>query len=905
MQAHRATAAGEPLSEPVESASGVEAQSDDAIRSRVRELVKRGEQLSQAGAREVAGYDRGLVVPILVEALHVPSAAIRANGAALLCLCPDPSAIDALARLVRDGVDDDLGGEYLNEVAASALARIGLPALPVLERLAREDIECNPSHEALTYLALQHPEVKERVAGVLLDVLRKTRSRYLRSSAAQVLQHIDWLPAATEIGRDLEAGRIDDFVYDPADHEMWAGGTLDGPRTGGLLCFDDPLERFVEGQHDVLTDYRTAFDERVREAMAVVPSAVFLQDAAALCLQPVRTDPRVGRNDPCPCGSGKKHKKCCLDSPESDRLVRLLRRVPMVRWPGSGYAWKLSEQLERMPIEQVERAVDALMSSARELDAMGVDTDSLDDYLLWAVASRYGVLGQSHRLRDIATRIAASDARHPALDYTAIERTAILEDLEDLHGERFREQALGDFLRLGHLTSAWSVAESLAHHDSPEALATYVRIWNTWPAVLWTPLAMAEALLWQCPGELVEHLRRAVELAEKGHSCAHPMMPGRACPVDILQWQLERVKDAHERLQAHRDLVQQPADDPLLRDQRVALALWTRDLRSLDRDLVRDLSHAAARGSLEEVAEAESEARRRHACESARLVQLSSDIVRGVLSTWSGQQGRRWPVFVAERADPGDGRPLLLCVLPVLAGEVTAADLLRPLAAPHPRLAATAALLAKVSREWLDAAMDPVAAAWGDFVALALPAPPDSSTGTMATCFEVLCEEQPVDEATGSAWPDCIDVRILRALVPEADWASLHAGLLRVPAQDASAPNLQDSSPTDGTPEPASLPGLRALLKRVLTRLIRMNKIGAAHTEIGYFWRGVPTSQRGGLKDLLDILVSQRFIRLKPTVATPHISLEPTRLPAIFRFLDDDVTPCQAVEDYLTRAAAS
>lgn len=24
-----------------------------------------------------------------------------------------------------------------------------------------------------------------------------------------------------------------------------------------------------------------------------------------------RTAPKVGRNDPCPCGSGKKHKKCC------------------------------------------------------------------------------------------------------------------------------------------------------------------------------------------------------------------------------------------------------------------------------------------------------------------------------------------------------------------------------------------------------------------------------------------------------------------------------------------------------------------------------------------------------------------------------------------------------------------
>jgi SEC-C motif-containing protein len=25
----------------------------------------------------------------------------------------------------------------------------------------------------------------------------------------------------------------------------------------------------------------------------------------------VRESPKIGRNDPCPCGSGKKHKKCC------------------------------------------------------------------------------------------------------------------------------------------------------------------------------------------------------------------------------------------------------------------------------------------------------------------------------------------------------------------------------------------------------------------------------------------------------------------------------------------------------------------------------------------------------------------------------------------------------------------
>src|SRR5262249_24597588 len=31
----------------------------------------------------------------------------------------------------------------------------------------------------------------------------------------------------------------------------------------------------------------------------------------------VRAAPKVGRNDPCPCGSGKKFKKCCLNKEES------------------------------------------------------------------------------------------------------------------------------------------------------------------------------------------------------------------------------------------------------------------------------------------------------------------------------------------------------------------------------------------------------------------------------------------------------------------------------------------------------------------------------------------------------------------------------------------------------------
>jgi len=46
------------------------------------------------------------------------------------------------------------------------------------------------------------------------------------------------------------------------------------------------------------------------KASDVVSEAAAAQEAKAKA-KPVRTGPKVGRNDPCPCGSGKKYKKCC------------------------------------------------------------------------------------------------------------------------------------------------------------------------------------------------------------------------------------------------------------------------------------------------------------------------------------------------------------------------------------------------------------------------------------------------------------------------------------------------------------------------------------------------------------------------------------------------------------------
>lgn len=37
----------------------------------------------------------------------------------------------------------------------------------------------------------------------------------------------------------------------------------------------------------------------------------FTKGKAPESFQVINTEPKVGRNDPCPCGSGKKFKKCC------------------------------------------------------------------------------------------------------------------------------------------------------------------------------------------------------------------------------------------------------------------------------------------------------------------------------------------------------------------------------------------------------------------------------------------------------------------------------------------------------------------------------------------------------------------------------------------------------------------
>jgi tetratricopeptide (TPR) repeat protein len=43
--------------------------------------------------------------------------------------------------------------------------------------------------------------------------------------------------------------------------------------------------------------------------------------------------PKLGRNDPCPCGSGKKYKQCCLAADEAARLAAMPKATPPTQPP--------------------------------------------------------------------------------------------------------------------------------------------------------------------------------------------------------------------------------------------------------------------------------------------------------------------------------------------------------------------------------------------------------------------------------------------------------------------------------------------------------------------------------------------------------------------------------------------
>jgi hypothetical protein len=81
---------------------------------------------------------------------------------------------------------------------------------------------------------------------------------------------------------------------------------------------------------------------------------------------------KVGRNDPCPCGSGKKVKRCCIEKVGAERLLDVLRasRDQMVA-KNERLETERDELVKQLAALEADREADAVAGQVRALLGSG------------------------------------------------------------------------------------------------------------------------------------------------------------------------------------------------------------------------------------------------------------------------------------------------------------------------------------------------------------------------------------------------------------------------------------------------------------------------------------------------------------------------------------------------------
>ncbi len=92
-----------------------------------------------------------------------------------------------------------------------------------------------------------------------------------------------------------------------AESSEWLGLTITGTEAGGP---DD-----AEGKVSFTAKFKAGGEVREHVETALFTRElgrwVYAGQEEAAPTTVRREGPKIGRNDPCPCGSGKKYKKCC------------------------------------------------------------------------------------------------------------------------------------------------------------------------------------------------------------------------------------------------------------------------------------------------------------------------------------------------------------------------------------------------------------------------------------------------------------------------------------------------------------------------------------------------------------------------------------------------------------------
>ena len=225
--------------------------------------------------------------------------------------------LDATLPLLINKLLED-GGDLLNEECAAALTRIGTPAVlhAVAETFPRAEHHFRLyATEPLEYI---HSDLAVETC---LRLLEQERDEMIQRILAQALLS-QFAPEGIEAARRLLVGRELDVEGRGLRDSLLETCTLMGERfpeyddwlTKGKAEKEEHRKRVEELEGDPTGMLLFALEKLTGKKAADAPKTkprLSPMPRLTLPRQPERKQ-KVGRNDPCPCRSGKKFKNCCM-----------------------------------------------------------------------------------------------------------------------------------------------------------------------------------------------------------------------------------------------------------------------------------------------------------------------------------------------------------------------------------------------------------------------------------------------------------------------------------------------------------------------------------------------------------------------------------------------------------------
>lgn len=279
-------------------------EADRLPRAPVDEFVRRGEGMFEALAEIASTQYKWTKEPpewwAVVHAVFI----LGAMGGAHVVI--------PLAHALRWAVAYDC--DWVTEQLPSIFGRIGAEAIGTLQFIsidATSDWYTRTiAMEGLAAITINHPEVEKDVFSCIGAIFKNENEDWdVRQSAGNIL--LDFVRGEYK----------DDLIAFGKEEKMAAD---EEPLYGAAFTDSDVHETFSKRDKDLWSytrDWLSFYDEheiqkRQERWKKEDREKREREDAEARVIasgtEPYVRQTHIGRNDPCPCGSGKKYKKCCL-----------------------------------------------------------------------------------------------------------------------------------------------------------------------------------------------------------------------------------------------------------------------------------------------------------------------------------------------------------------------------------------------------------------------------------------------------------------------------------------------------------------------------------------------------------------------------------------------------------------